>query len=132
MGWRSVTHQTPHWKKEVSRNVQFACALHKVPQLGSKFALGFSSRKAVKHQSDHAALTHIRQCRIIVNVHSVLETPIFTRRADALLTREERAALIGALAVNPLAGELVPGLGGIRKLRFAAGGKGKRSAFRVI
>ncbi len=65
-------------------------------------------------------------------MHSVIETPIFSRRADALLTREERAALIGRLAANPLAGDLVPGLGGIRKLRFAAGGQGKRGAFRVI
>ena len=65
-------------------------------------------------------------------MHSVLETPIFTRRADALLTREERADLVGRLAFNPLAGNLVPGLGGIRKLRFAAGGQGKRGAFRVI
>ena len=36
------------------------------------------------------------------------------------------------LAATPLAGDLVPGLGGIRKLRFAAGGRGKRGAFRVI
>ena len=65
-------------------------------------------------------------------MHSVLETSIFTRRADALLTREERAELISALAGNPQAGDLVPGLGGIRKMRFAAGGQGKRGAFRVI
>lgn len=65
-------------------------------------------------------------------MHSVLETPIFTRRADALLTRGERAALIGVIATDPFAGDLVPGLGGIRKLRFAAGGRGKRGGFRVI
>jgi hypothetical protein len=65
-------------------------------------------------------------------MHSVLETAIFTRRADALLSRDERAKLIATLASNPLAGDLVPQLGGIRKLRFAAGGQGKRGAFRVI
>lgn len=65
-------------------------------------------------------------------MHSVLETSIFTRRADALLTREERAELVAELARNPLAGDLVPGLGGIRKMRFAAGGQGKHGAFRVI
>ena len=65
-------------------------------------------------------------------MHSVLETSIFTRRADALLTREERTDLISALATNPEAGDLVPGLGGIRKMRFAAGGQGKRGGFRVI
>lgn len=65
-------------------------------------------------------------------MHSVLETSIFTRRADALLTRGERAELISTLARNPQAGDLIPGLGGIRKVRFAAGGQGKRGGFRVI
>jgi mRNA-degrading endonuclease RelE of RelBE toxin-antitoxin system len=65
-------------------------------------------------------------------VHSVAETSIFTRRADALLTRDDRAALINTLAASPEAGDLVPGLGGIRKLRFAPAGRGKRGAFRVV
>ena len=65
-------------------------------------------------------------------MQSVAETSIFSRRADALLTREERMKLIGTLAADPKAGVLIPGLGGIRKLRFAAGGKGKSGAFRVI
>lgn len=65
-------------------------------------------------------------------MHSVLETSIFTRRADALLSQEERVALISTLASNPLAGDLIPGLGGIRKMRLAAGGQGKRGGFRVI
>jgi mRNA-degrading endonuclease RelE of RelBE toxin-antitoxin system len=65
-------------------------------------------------------------------MHSVLETPIFSRRADALLTREERAELIWTLACNPLAGDLIPGTGGVRKLRFGAGGRGKRGGFRVV
>ena len=65
-------------------------------------------------------------------MHSVAETPIFSRRADALLSREDRMALIGTLAGDPLAGVLVPGLGGIRKFRFAPKGRGKSGAFRVI
>lgn len=65
-------------------------------------------------------------------MHSVLETPIFTRRADALLTWEERADLVSALARDPAAGDLVPGLGGIRKMRFGMGGQGKRGGARVI
>lgn len=64
--------------------------------------------------------------------HAVLETPAFSRRADALLSREERAELIRALAQNPGAGDVVPGLGGVRKLRFAPKGRGKSGAFRVI
>ena len=40
--------------------------------------------------------------------------------------------LINVLAADPTAGDLVPGLGGIRKLRFAPVGRGKSGAFRVI
>src|SRR5580698_4471193 len=68
----------------------------------------------------------------MLGVHSVLETSIFTRSADALLTTKERNALIDALASDPAQGDLVPGLGGIRKMRFAASGRGKSGAFRVI
>jgi mRNA-degrading endonuclease RelE of RelBE toxin-antitoxin system len=64
--------------------------------------------------------------------HAVLETSIFSRRADALLSREERADLIEILAGDPLAGDIVPGLGGVRKLRFAPRGRGKSGGFRVI
>ncbi len=65
-------------------------------------------------------------------MHSVLETPIFARRADALLSREDRDDLILTLAAEPRAGALIPGLGGIRKLRFAPEGQGKSGALRVI
>lgn len=65
-------------------------------------------------------------------LHAVLETSIFSRRADALLSRDERVTLIDILAREPLAGDVVPGLGGVRKLRFAPKGRGKSGAFRVI
>jgi len=65
-------------------------------------------------------------------LHAVLETSVFSRRADALLSRGERAELIDTLAREPLAGDVVPGLGGVRKLRFAPKGRGKSGAFRVI
>lgn len=65
-------------------------------------------------------------------MQSVLETSHFTRRADALLTRQERMDLIATLATDPLAGDEIPGTGGVRKLRFGAGGRGKRGGFRVI
>lgn len=62
----------------------------------------------------------------------MLETSVFSRRADALLSRGERAELIDTLAREPLAGDVVPGLGGVRKLRSAPKGRGKSGAFRVI
>lgn len=65
-------------------------------------------------------------------MHSVAETSIFSRRADVLLSRDDRATLIDLLAFNPDAGNVIPGLGGIRKVRFAPAGRGKSGAFRVV
>ena len=65
-------------------------------------------------------------------MHAVLETSIFSRQADGLLARDQRAEMVATLAVNPLAGDVVPGLGGVRKLRWAPKGRGKSGAFRVI
>jgi len=65
-------------------------------------------------------------------MHSVIETPIFTKRADALLTVEERADLIRTLSENPRSGTIIPGMGGARKMRFGGGGRGKQGGFRVV
>lgn len=45
---------------------------------------------------------------------------------------EERLDLIAYLAANPLAGNVIPSTGGIRKLRWGAKGKGKSGGARVI
>ena len=63
---------------------------------------------------------------------TVAEAVTFTRRAERLLTPEEREALIDFLAVNPTAGDLIEGTGGLRKVRFAGRGKGKSGGYRVI
>jgi len=62
------------------------------------------------------------------------ETQAFTRAVVSLLTDEEYAALQAVLAVDPEAGDLIPGTGGLRKLRWrqAARQKGKRGGVRVI
>ena len=63
---------------------------------------------------------------------TVLETPGFLRDAGARLTELEREDLVGYLAANPEAGELMPETGGARKLRWRAAGRGKRGGVRVI
>jgi hypothetical protein len=63
---------------------------------------------------------------------TVIETPEFIGRAKGLMTDEEREELIGHLARNPTAGDLVPGAGGIRKIRWRLQGRGKRGGARVI
>ena len=63
---------------------------------------------------------------------TVKETTIFTRRAEKLLDQEDREELINFLARNPESGDEIEGTGGVRKLRFAAKGKGKSGGVRVI
>ena len=65
-------------------------------------------------------------------MQTVAETPTFTRQADKLFSEDERRELIDHLAENPLAGDEIPGTGGVRKMRFAALGRGKRGGVRVI
>ncbi|WP_420617299.1 addiction module toxin RelE [Candidatus Palauibacter sp.] len=65
-------------------------------------------------------------------MHTVAETPIFSRQADKLFSKEERREVIDYLAENPLAGDEIPGTGGVRKMRFRASGRGKRGGVRVI
>ncbi len=48
------------------------------------------------------------------------------------MDEEERGALVDYLARNPLAGDLIPGTGGVRKLRWALEGRGKRGGARVV
>ena len=63
---------------------------------------------------------------------TVAELPLFTKQAEALFSESEKAELISFLSWNPLAGDIIPGTGGVRKLRFAASGRGKRGGARVI
>ena len=63
---------------------------------------------------------------------TLVETPEFIRRTEKLLYESEREALIGYLAANPTAGDLIPGSGGVRKLRWGLEGRGKRGGARII
>jgi mRNA-degrading endonuclease RelE of RelBE toxin-antitoxin system len=68
----------------------------------------------------------------IEGVFTVVETPTFMRRAEKLLSDDERKELIDFLAANPLAGDVIPETGGVRKVRYGGRGKGKRGGYRVI
>jgi len=65
-------------------------------------------------------------------MRTVAETPIFSRQADKLFSENERRELIDFLANNPMAGDEIKGTGGVRKLRFAASGRGKRGGARIV
>ncbi|KAF2392194.1 type II toxin-antitoxin system RelE/ParE family toxin [Pseudomonas frederiksbergensis] len=61
-----------------------------------------------------------------------IETSVFTRRAKELLDDDAYVALQKVLVLNPSTGDLIEGTGGIRKVRVAANGHGKRGGARVI
>src|SRR5260221_7223032 len=65
-------------------------------------------------------------------MQTVVETRLFSRHAGMLLTTSERQDLIAFLAAHPLAGDVIPGTGGIRKLRWQARGKSKSGGAGVI
>jgi mRNA-degrading endonuclease RelE of RelBE toxin-antitoxin system len=62
----------------------------------------------------------------------VVETPEFLAATRRMMDEEERGLLVDFLARNPLAGDLIPGTGGVRKLRWALEGRGKRGGARVV
>jgi hypothetical protein len=63
---------------------------------------------------------------------SFVETKLFTRLVQEYLSDDEYSELQQALIANPEAGAVVPGSGGIRKLRWGVAGRGKRGGIRVI
>jgi mRNA-degrading endonuclease RelE of RelBE toxin-antitoxin system len=61
-----------------------------------------------------------------------IETSIFTRQVMDLLPDEEYKRMQEVLLLRPEAGDLIPGSGGLRKLRWRLSGKGKRGGLRLI
>ena len=63
---------------------------------------------------------------------SFVETRLFTRLVQEYLSDDEYSALQQALLKDPEAGAVVPGSGGVRKLRWGVSCRGKRGGLRVI
>lgn len=62
----------------------------------------------------------------------IIETPIFTKRIGGIITDDDYKNMQIDLITRPNAGALIPDSGGLRKLRWAVPGKGKRSGVRII
>jgi hypothetical protein len=62
----------------------------------------------------------------------IVETSIFTKKIQTLLDNEDYRELQIALVNRPNAGVVIPGSGGLRKVRWARPGSGKRGGVRVI
>lgn len=66
-------------------------------------------------------------------MHTVVETPTYLRAADkAGMTQEDRDVAVAMIAANPEAGDIIPGGGGVRKVRIPGKGKGKSGGYRVM
>lgn len=63
---------------------------------------------------------------------SVVETAAFISSAEGLLSADERRVLGNMLAQDPTCGAVMPGTGGIRKVRVAVGNRGKSGGARVV
>ena len=65
-------------------------------------------------------------------LNTIAELPAYRTFAEKHLSEEEREAVIDYLAEHPKSGDVMRGTGGIRKLRWSKGSRGKSSGVRVI
>ena len=63
---------------------------------------------------------------------TVIETPIFSKLCLDYWTEDERGAFAAWIAANPESGDVIPGSGGCRKVRWSRAGSGKHGGVRVI
>jgi hypothetical protein len=62
----------------------------------------------------------------------IIETSVFTRQVLQMLSDDEYRQLQLVLASRPDVGDIIPGSGGLRKVRWGAKGHGKRGGVRAI
>jgi len=65
-------------------------------------------------------------------VYTIIETPVYARKAAQFLDDAGRESVAAFLALNPLAGVVIRGSGGVRKLRWRTDHGGKRGGHRIV
>ena len=63
---------------------------------------------------------------------TIIETPIFQRLVKGVMDDAELREFVTFISANPLAGDVIPGAGDLRKVRWSRAGMGKRGGARVI
>jgi mRNA-degrading endonuclease RelE of RelBE toxin-antitoxin system len=61
-----------------------------------------------------------------------IETSVFTKIITEALTDDEFRSLQSTLSLNPASGSIIRGSGGIRKVRWSRGKRGKSGGLRII
>ena len=65
-------------------------------------------------------------------MRTVAETELFQRYASDIWSEQERLDFVIWIAANPEAGDVIPGSGGCRKVRWSRAGIGKRGGARIV
>lgn len=66
-------------------------------------------------------------------LQTVVETPEFIKQAKECMNDDVRTQFIDFMAKNPLSGDVIPGTGGARKIRWQSDSEsGKRGGVRII
>lgn len=68
----------------------------------------------------------------IDRMQTIVELPEFIRKSSSILTDTEKNTLIEYLACHQKSGDIIEGAGGIRKLRWGYGNRGKSAGSRVV
>lgn len=87
------------------------------------------------------ARTLVFRCRLIAEsaalpynrlVFTVIETSVYSRKAEGILSDSEREDFAVFISKTPTAGSVVRGSGGVRKVRWVRSGSGKSGGVRAI
>ena len=63
---------------------------------------------------------------------SVIETAAYLSKAEKIMSAAERESVVLMISASPAIGDVIPGTGGLRKVRVPLQGRGKRGGGRVI
>jgi hypothetical protein len=63
---------------------------------------------------------------------SVIETDAYLSKAEKIMSAAERESVVLMISASPAIGDVMPGTGGLRKVRIPLQGRGKRGGGRVI
>jgi hypothetical protein len=63
---------------------------------------------------------------------SVVETDAYLSKADKIMSAEEKDVVVSMISARPTIGDVIPGTGGLRKVRIPLQGRGKRGGGRVV
>jgi hypothetical protein len=65
-------------------------------------------------------------------MHTVVETPTYLRKAEALFGPKDLADIVVMIATDPECGDMMAGTGGFRKVRYGRGDSGKSGGVRIV